>query len=192
MRLILASSSPYRRSLLERLMLPFEIIAPDIDEAAKAGEDAVTLVERLAVEKAQAVAKGNTDALIIGSDQVAVHGDEIVGKPRDHTHAVEQLRAASGQEITLHTGLALINGNSGRIQSTVVPYTVKFKKLNDRQIQRYLEKERPYGCSGSLRADGLGIVLLERFAGDDPNALIGLPLIALTEMLQNEGVDLFA
>jgi len=173
-------------------MLPFEIIAPDIDEAAKAGEDAVTLVERLAVEKAQAVAKGNTDALIIGSDQVAVHGDEIVGKPRDHTHAVEQLRAASGQEITLHTGLALINGNSGRIQSTVVPYTVKFKKLNDRQIQRYLEKERPYGCSGSLRADGLGIVLLERFAGDDPNALIGLPLIALTEMLQNEGVDLFA
>lgn len=189
MRLILASSSPFRKALLQRLMIPFEVLSPDIDETPHDGETAIALVERLAIAKAQTVAALQPGALIVGSDQVAVHGSEIIGKPGDRAEAVAQLRAASGQEITLHTGLALINSNSGNVQSAVVPYSVKFRNIDDRQINRYLDKEQPYACSGSLRADGLGIVLLESFSGDDPNALIGLPLITLVRMLEQEGMD---
>lgn len=189
MRLILASSSPFRKALLQRLMIPFEVINPDVDETPHDDETAIALVERLAIAKAQAVAAVQPGALIIGSDQVAIHGSEIVGKPRDRSEAVAQLRAASGQEITLHTGLALINSSSGDIQSAVVPYTVKFRDIDDRQINLYLDKEQPYACSGSLRADGLGIVLLECYSGDDPNALIGLPLITLVRMLEQAGMD---
>ena len=187
-KLILASSSPYRRQLLSRLMLPFETISPDIDESPRPGETPRQLVLRLSVEKAQAVAGSVDGALVIGSDQVAVHdGDRIVGKPADHAHAVQQLASASGKSITLHTGLALINSSTGRVQSDVVPYTVRFRTLSKAVIERYLEMEKPYGCSGSLRADGLGIALLDRFIGDDPTALIGLPLIRLVAMLEQEG-----
>ena len=190
MKLILASSSPYRRELLARLKIPFEVISPEIDETPLPDETPQALVERLAIAKAQAVAATQSDALVIGSDQVAVHDGVIVGKPRDHDHAVEQLRSASGQTITLYTGLALINGASGKVQSETVPYRVTFRALSDAQIENYLRKEQPYGCAGAVKSEGLGIVLLERFEGDDPNTLIGLPLIRLVRMLENEGVEI--
>lgn len=171
-------------------MIPFKVVSPNIDELSRNGERPERLVERLAIEKAQAVAAVHPDSLIIGSDQVAVHDGIVVGKPRDHKHAVEQLRGASGKSITLHTGIAVINTTTNRIQSDVVPYTVTFRDLTDCQIEQYLSKEQPYGCSGSLRADGLGIVMLKRFEGDDPTALIGLPLIRLITMLENEGVKI--
>ena len=190
MKLILASSSPYRRELLARLKIPFEVISPEIDETPLPDETPQALVERLAIAKAQAVAATQSDALVIGSDQVAVHDGVIVGKPKDHDHAVEQLRSASGQTITLYTGLALINGASGKVQSETVPYRVTFRALSDAQIENYLRKEQPYGCAGAVKSEGLGIVLLERFEGDDPNTLIGLPLIRLVRMLENEGVEI--
>lgn len=177
--------------LLERLMIPFETANPDIDESANPGETPQELVERLAIEKAKAVASVYTNALVIGSDQVAVHGDEIVGKPHTHERAIEQLRAASGKRVELYTGLALINTQSKAVQSTVAPYTVFYKPLTDEVIEAYLLKEQPYQCAGSLRAEGLGIALLERFAGEDPNALIGLPLIQLVTMLEREDFPLF-
>ncbi len=186
--LVLASSSPYRRELLERLRLPFEVRAPEVDETPRPGESAVELVARLAEAKARAGAAGLEAALVIGSDQVAVHDGEIVGKPRDHEHAVAQLRRASGRRVTLYTGLALLDTDSGRLQKEVVPYHVVFRPLSDAQIEDYLRKEQPYRCAGSVRAEGLGIALLERFEGDDPNALIGLPLIRLVRMLEREGV----
>jgi septum formation protein len=188
--IILASTSPYRRMLLERLQLPFETATPEVDETPGDNETPRELVERLAIAKAQAIADKSSNALVIGSDQVAVHNGEIVGKPRDHDHAVEQLRQASGTAVTLYTGLALINADSQRIQSEVVPYTVVFRVLTDVQIENYLRKEKPYDCAGSVKSEGLGIALLERFEGDDPNTLIGLPLIRLTRMLENEGVNL--
>ena len=169
-------------------MLPFEALDPAIDETPTPGERPRDLVRRLATDKARAVAAGRDNALVIGSDQVAVDDGAVVGKPRDHADAVRQQRRASGTTVILYTGLTLLDSDSGRIQSDVVPYQVSFRKLTDAVIERYLAKERPYGCSGSLRADGLGIALLERFQGDDPNALIGLPLIRLVAMLEAEGV----
>lgn len=189
-KIILASSSPFRRELLARLEIPFECVSPDIDESARVDETPQQLVERLSVAKAQAIASNQPNALVIGSDQVAVHGSDIVGKPRDHKHAVEQLREASGKTITLYTGLALINSDSGKIQSEVVPYTVVFRELSDEMIEAYLKKEQPYNCAGSLKSEGLGIALLERFVGDDPSTLIGLPLIRLIRMLELESVKL--
>lgn len=189
-RVVLASSSPFRKALLERLEIPFEVDAPDIDESPRPGEPPRDYVARLAVEKARAVAAGHADSLIIGSDQAAVHDGVIVGKPADHRDAVRQLQHASGNTITLHTGLALLNTGTQRVQSDVIPYTVHFRRLDRDTIERYLEKEKPYGCAGSLRAEGLGIALLRRFEGDDPNALIGLPLIRLVDMLRSEGVDI--
>lgn len=189
-RLVLASSSPYRKALLERLYMPFEIDAPGIDESRQPGEAPPRYVERLAVEKARAVAGRHPGSLVIGSDQVAVHDDAIVGKPLGHAEAIRQLLDASGRIVTLYTGLALINVETGRVQSDVVPYTVHFRPVDRGVIERYLEKEQPYGCAGSLRADGLGIALLSRFEGDDPNALIGLPLIRLVDMLAKEGVEI--
>jgi septum formation protein len=173
-------------------MVPFEVASPNIDETPMPCESPIALVERLAIEKAREVAKAYPNALVIGSDQVALHGDEIVGKPHDHEHAVEQLKQASGNRISLYTGLALINTRTGAVQSEVVPFTTHFKVLSDRTIERYLQKEQPYNCAGSLKSEGLGIALLERFDGDDPSALIGLPLIRLIAMLESEGFDLFA
>ena len=188
-KLILASSSPFRRELLARLQLPFETVSPSIDETPRPHEAAPALVTRLALAKAQSVARDHGVALIIGSDQVAVHDGVIVGKPGDHATAIEQLRTASGKTITLYTGLALLNTATGRNQCDVIPYEVTFRILTNSQIENYLRKERPYGCAGSVRAEGLGVALLERFYGDDPNALIGLPLIRLVRMLEAEGVD---
>lgn len=189
MRLILASSSPFRRELLARLMIPFEVVVPDADETPRHGESPMQLVERLAIAKAQIVAARHRDALVIGSDQVAVHGNEIVGKPITHDCAVEQLRAASGKAVSLYTGLALVNAANGRVQSEVVPFRVVFRRLTDGQIESYLRKEQPYHCAGSVKSEGLGVALLERFEGDDPATLIGLPLIRLVRMLENEGVN---
>lgn len=190
MKLILASSSPYRKALLERLRIPFDTVAPKVDETPQENEGPQALVERLAIAKAQTVAATHTDSLVIGSDQVAVHNDEIVGKPRDHDHAVEQLRSASGNTITLYTGLALINSSNGNVQSEVVPYRVVFRELSEEVIEAYLKKEQPYDCAGSVKAEGLGVALLERYEGDDPNTLIGLPLIRLVHMLEAEGVSI--
>ncbi|MBI3900194.1 MAG: septum formation inhibitor Maf [Gammaproteobacteria bacterium] len=186
--LILASSSPYRRELLARLQLPFEAIAPDVDERPLPGESPMTLVERLAVAKARAIGERRPDALIIGSDQVAIYDGAIVSKPGTHAEAVKQLQAASGKKVTLYTGLALLNAGTGRLQSEVIPYRVLFRQLTNAQIESYLHKEKPYNCAGSVKSEGLGIVLIERFEGDDPNTLIGLPLIRLIRMLENEGV----
>lgn len=178
--------------LLERLMVPFSTFSPDIDESAHDGETPKQLVERLAIEKALETAKHFPNSLIIGSDQVALHDQEIVGKPGTHERAVEQLQAASGKKIALFTGLALVNSKTGRIQSEVVPFSAHFKKLSERTIECYLRKEEPYNCAGSVKSEGLGVALLERFEGDDPNALIGLPLIRLVAMLEAEDYDLFA
>lgn len=188
-KLVLASSSPYRRELLERLGIPFEVLAPEVDETPLEDEPAPTLVERLSISKAKAAAEKFPDALIIGSDQVAVHNGRIVGKPHTHDNAVQQLREASGSRITLYTGLALLNATTGNVQSEVVPFHVVFRPLTKEQIENYLRKEQPYKCAGSVRAEGLGISLLERFEGEDPNTLIGLPLIRLVRMLEKEGVQ---
>jgi len=188
MKLILASSSPYRRELLARLGIPFEVVSPDVDETHQSNETPEALVERLAIAKAQAVARRHADALVIGSDQVAVYNGAIVGKPLTHERAVEQLRAASGKAVVLYTGLALIHSASGRVHSEVIPFRVVFRALSDAQIENYLRKEQPYHCAGSVKSEGLGIALLERFEGDDPNTLIGLPLIRLVRMLEREGL----
>jgi len=190
MKLILASSSPYRRELLERLKTPFEVIAPDVDETPRSGETPSAMVERLSIEKAQKIAGGRPGTLVIGSDQVAVYNGAVVGKPHSHDKAVEQLRSASGRAVTLFTGLALVNADTRRVQIEVIPYRVTFRTLSDAQIESYLRKEQPYSCAGSVRSEGLGIALLERFEGDDPNTLIGLPLIRLVRMLENEGLKI--
>ena len=189
--LILGSSSPFRKMLLERLMVPFVCANPNIDETPLRNESPIALVERLAIEKAQEIAKTHQNSLIIGSDQVAMHGDKIVGKPHTHERAVEQLKEASGKKIELFTGLALVNSATGNVQSEVVPFTVHFKQLSDYVIERYLRKETPYNCAGSVKSEGLGVALFERFEGDDPNALIGLPLIRLIAMLENQGFNLY-
>ena len=189
MKLVLASSSPYRQKLLQQLQLQFEALSPDIDESRLPGESPVDLVERLAIAKARAIADTCTDCLVIGSDQVAVHDDEIVGKPRDHADAVHQLQYASGKTITLYTGLAVINSKTHTIQSEVIPFTIHFRHLSDKQIENYLSKDQPYNCAGSVKSESLGVALFDRFEGDDPNALIGLPLIRLVRMLENEGVS---
>lgn len=184
--LVLASSSPFRKAVLEKLQVPFATANPDIDESPIKGETPQQLVKRLAIEKAKTVASVYQNALVIGSDQVALHGDKIVGKPSSHEHAVEQLREASGKSVQLFTGLALVNTQTKAVQSEVIPFTVHFRHLSDAVIETYLRKDQPYNCAGSLRSEGLGIVLLDKFEGDDPNTLIGLPLIRLVSMLQKE------
>ncbi len=188
MQLILASTSPFRKVILEKLGLPFKCIAPQTDETPNEGETAEQLVERLAIAKAQAVAKENKDALVIGSDQVAVINNKIIGKPGDFEHAFKQLKEASGKRVTFLTGLSLVNSKTGKVQSTVVPFHVVFRYLRDSQIENYLNKEQPFNCAGSFKSEGLGITLFERLEGDDPNTLMGLPLIRLNAMLEIEGM----
>ncbi|MBI3574834.1 MAG: septum formation inhibitor Maf [Gammaproteobacteria bacterium] len=190
MKLILASSSPYRRALLARLKIPFEAVSPDVDETPRPNETPEKLVERLSREKARKVAANHPDVLVIGSDQVAVYNGKIVGKPHGHDKAVAQLKDASGRTVMLYTGLALLNAVTGKEQCEVVPYRVTFRQLTDEQIESYLRKEQPYSCAGSVKSEGLGIALLEKFEGDDPNTLIGLPLIRLVRMLENEGIKI--
>lgn len=187
-KLILASSSPYRKELLARLRVEFRVVVPNMDETPYPNETPQDLVKRLAIAKAQVIAAINPSTLVIGSDQVAVHNGHIVGKPGTHECAVAQLRAASGSTVSLYTGLALVNADSGRIQSEVVPYRVVFRVLTDAQIENYLRREQPYNCAGSVKAEGLGVALLERHEGEDPATLIGLPLIRLVRMLENEGM----
>lgn len=190
-RLILASSSPYRRELLERLRLPFECHSPDIDEQRHPDEPPAELVQRLAREKAAAVAEQFPDALIIGSDQVAVLNDgDVLGKPGTDENAVAQLLRASGSNVSFLTGLCLLDSRSGEQQVCCEPFQVFFRELDQATVQRYVEKEQPLNCAGSFKSEGLGITLFERFAGDDPNSLIGLPMIRLVSMLRQAGVML--
>ena len=187
-RLILASTSPYRRALLERLRLPFDVAAPGVDEAALPAESAQSLALRLAEEKARAVGARSPASLVIGCDQVAALDGACLGKPGSHVRAVAQLKAMRGRDVVFHTALALLNTASGGIQLASVPTTVRFRALSDAQIERYLALEQPYDCAGSAKIEALGIALVERVVNDDPSALIGLPLIELVTMLGNEGI----
>lgn len=186
--LVLASSSPYRRELLTRLGQPFDWVAPAIDETPHTGESAHALVRRLAEAKARTLSKQYPAHLIIGSDQVAVLGKQIIGKPHNFDRARSQLLAASGASVTFLTGLALLDSSSGQCQVDAIPFTVHFRQLNEEQIQRYLEAEQPYDCAGSFKAEGLGISLFRATEGEDNTSLIGLPLIRLVSMLENAGI----
>lgn len=187
--LVLASTSVYRRALLDRLGLTYVTAAPAIDESPLPDEPPQALVLRLAEAKARAVARQYPDALIIGSDQVACLDDHILGKPGHRTAAIAQLEQASGRVVVFQTGLCLLNAARGRARLHVEPFWVHFKRLDRRHIEGYLDRERPFDCAGSFKSEGLGIALFERLEGDDPNALVGLPLIRLIEMLEAEGVD---
>ncbi|MDH5444654.1 MAG: Maf-like protein [Gammaproteobacteria bacterium] len=187
-KLVLASTSPFRRAILEKLGLAFEVCSPDIDETPLGDETPGQLVARLACAKASKVVEDYQDALVIGSDQVAVIDDEILGKPGDHDSAVAQLQKASGKTVQFLTGLCLINSATGQTQSETVPFLVHFRSLNSEQIENYLQAEQPYNCAGSFKSEGLGIALFERLEGEDPNTLIGLPLIRLIRMLEKEGM----
>ena len=189
-RLVLASTSPYRRELLARLQLPFETTAPEVDESALPAESPVATAERLSVAKARAVAAQYPDALIIGSDQVAYLGNFRFGKPGSRENASAQLRQMSGKSVIFHTGLCLLNAATGRTHLRGIPTEVRLRELSDAEIERYLDKEDSLNCAGSARSEGLGISLMEYMRGDDPNALVGLPLIALCNMLRAEGVEL--
>jgi len=186
--LILASSSPFRRELLTRLQIPFECISPDVDETPLPDELPQDTALRLAQVKARKVAASHTDAIIIGCDQVATLDNQQLGKPLTHENATRQLRLMRGREVTFHSALCLYNAVTDNMQAEVVPYIVKFRNLTDEQIESYLTKEQPYHCAGSAKSEGLGIAIIEKMTGDDPNALIGLPLIALINMLQNQGL----
>jgi septum formation protein len=187
-RLVLASTSPYRRALLERLRVPFEVHCPAVDESALPGEDAGSTALRLAEAKARNVGERSPASLVIGSDQVAVLAGKHLGKPGNHERAVAQLQAMRGQSVVFHTALALLNTGSGALQLANVPTTVCFREYSDDEIRRYLELEQPYDCAGSAKVEGLGIALVERIVGDDPSALIGLPLMRLISMLRSQGV----
>lgn len=189
LNLILASSSIYRRELLERLQLPFSVIAPDVDETPMAGEQPEETALRLAKEKARKIAKSHQDALIIGCDQVATLDGQQLGKPLTHDNAVKQLRLMRGRQVTFHSALCLFNARTGSMHDENVATIVTFRQLTDEQIEHYLRKEQPYHCAGSAKSEGLGIALIEAIHGEDPNALIGLPLIRLISMLQDEGVS---
>jgi len=188
--IILASTSPFRRELLGRLQLPFQAVAPDTDESPLPDEHPAATAERLSIAKARAVADRFPGALIIGSDQVAYCGDARFGKPGTKENAIAQLRSMSGKTVVFHTGLCLLNAATGRTHLRGIPTEVRFRELSDQEIQRYLDKEDALNCAGSARSEGLGISLLEYLRGDDPNALVGLPLIALSDMLRAEGVEL--
>ncbi|WP_004177198.1 Maf family nucleotide pyrophosphatase [Nitrosospira lacus] len=189
-RLILGSSSIYRHELLKRLQVPFEVFSPEIDETPLTDEIPEATALRLAAAKTRAVAATYPDALIIGADQVAVLEGIQLGKPLNRVNATRQLQFVRGKEVVFHTALSLFNARSGNMQIRLIPSHVKFRKLSNQQIDNYLDKEQPYHCAGSAKAEGLGIALIERMVSDDPSALIGLPLIALVEMLAYEGVGI--
>ena len=188
--LVLASGSPYRKGLLERLGLPFVTAPADIDESSRAGETPAAVPLRLAEAKARAAARAHPTALIIGSDQLAECGGAAVGKPRDRADAMRMLSAMSGRTIVFHTALVLLNAASGRLQTALVDVASTFRTLDPEAIEVYLDRDQPYDCAGAVRVESLGIALFTRVASDDPTALIGLPLIRLTDMLLAEGVKL--
>lgn len=186
--LVLASTSLFRRELLARLQLPFEVIAPDADETPLPGEPPTSTAERLAIAKSRAAAGKFPAALIVGSDQVAFCGDRQFGKPGTRQNAIAQLQAMRGKEVTFHTALCLMNSVTGRVQVAGVPTEVRFRAFSDKEIKDYLDREDALNCAGSAKSEGLGITLLDYMRSDDPTALVGLPLIALCRMLRVEGV----
>ncbi len=188
-RLVLGSSSPFRKALLEKLDLSFDCDSPDIDETPLKGESPKDMVERLAKLKAQAIAVRHPQSIIIASDQCATLDGKIIGKPGDHAAAVEQLTNASGRAVTFYTSLCVYNAGTNQFEECVEPFYVYFRELNTKQIENYLNKEQPYNCAGSFKSEGLGISLFERLEGNDPNTLIGLPLIRLIKMLERFHVN---
>ncbi len=189
MQLVLASSSPYRRALLERLGLPFSVDPPGIEETAAPGESARAQARRLAAAKAHEVGARHPGSLVIGSDQLAVLDKSVLGKPGHREANIDQLVRASGREVLFLTGLCLLDTRTGRHQLDVVDYQVRFRSLTLDQIRHYVSRERPYDCAGGFKSEGLGLALFERMTGNDPSALVGLPLIRLVEMLAKAGVD---
>jgi len=187
MKLVLASSSPFRKALLEKLHLKFATDSPDIDETPIANESIESMVKRLSEAKARALIDDHPESLIIGSDQSAALGGQILDKPGSYEVAFEQLKAASGQSITFYTGLCLLNSRSGKAETICEPFIVKFRELTDNEIDNYLKREEPYNCAGSFKSEALGISLFESMQGTDPNTLIGLPLIQLCKMLKKNG-----
>jgi MAF protein len=190
--LVLGSTSPFRKTLLEKLQLPFICDKPDIDETPQPNESPINLVQRLATEKAKAVSSSHTNALIIGSDQVAVCNGEIIGKPHNYDNAVKQLSSFSGKSITFYTGLCVYCTEKDTSNTLVEPFIVHFKTLTQADINHYLKAEEPYNCAGSFKSEGLGICLFEKLEGEDPNTLIGLPLIKLVALLKQQGLDVLA
>jgi len=188
-RLVLASTSRYRRELLARLRLPFDVEAPEVDERPLAGEAPGAMASRLALAKAAAVAARRADAVVIGSDQVAELDGQGVGKPGDHERATAQLRAMRGRVVVFQTAVAVVCAATGFAESALVPITVRMRALSDAEIERYLRAEAPYDCAGSAKIETLGIALVESVASDDPTALIGLPLIKTCELLRRAGID---
>ncbi len=186
--IVLGSTSPFRKSILEKLNISFECASPNIDESALPNESPQALVERLAVEKSRAINNYN-DAIIIGSDQVAVHNNEILGKPHNFENAFKQLSKFSGNAVTFYTGLAVIDNRTNVVHSLVEPFTVHFNELTKDEISAYLHTEQPYNCAGSFKSEALGICLFNKLDGDDPNTLIGLPLIKLVSLLKKHGFD---
>ena len=189
-QLILASTSVYRRELLERLRLPFTVIASHVDETARPGEPPEALARRLALAKAQAVAGQHPECLVIGSDQVADLDGEALGKPGTHARAMAQLQRMRGQTVIFQTAVAVVCQATGFAQTELAPVKVQFRDLSDAQIERYLLAEQPYDCAGSAKSEGLGIALLEAIDNDDPTALIGLPMIRTARLLRAAGIDL--
>ena len=187
--IILASSSPFRKELLARLQLDFACLSPDVDESILADEDAVRYVRRLAESKAQVIARQHPEAIVIGSDQCALLDDRILGKPGNHKKALQQLRQAQGKRVVFHTAVCVMQLSSGFNQVEEVPFEVEFRHLSDQQLEHYLKAEQPYQCAGSFKAEGYGSCLFRRMRGDDPSALIGLPLFNLVEMLEAAGVE---
>lgn len=187
--LILASTSRYRRELLERLRLPFEVRAPGVDESARPGEAPDALARRLALAKARAVACEHPRAIVIGSDQVAELDGQAIGKPGTHDRAVEQLRRMSGRTVVFQTAVAVVCEATGFAADALAPVTVRFRRLDDATIQEYLRIEQPYDCAGSARSEGLGVALLDAIESDDPSALVGLPLIRTCALLRQAGLD---
>ena len=186
--LILASTSIYRRELLGRLKIPFQVAAPDIDETSLRGESAKQVAWRLSREKARAVAIHYPGALIIGSDQVALLGEEHLGKPLTHENAIQQLRSMRGHSVTFYTAVTLLNTRNDEIQTEMAINCISFRNFSDDEIESYLRKEQPYHCAGSAKSEGLGIALISRMEGDDSTALVGLPLIQLVSMLKQQGI----
>lgn len=187
--LILGSTSRYRRELLQRLRLPFGVVSPEVDETPLPDESPSALAERLALEKARAVARLNPEAVVIGADQVADLDGEAIGKPGDHARATAQLRRMSGREVVFQTALAVVRRSTGFEQVALAPVRVRFRALGDAEIERYLSLEQPYDCAGSAKVETLGVALLRSVESDDPTALVGLPLIRLCEMLRQAGLD---
>lgn len=190
--LVLGSTSPFRKSILEKLNLPFKCAKPNIDESALVNETPQALVERLAIEKAKAVTKEFPSALIIGSDQVAVCDGQILGKPHTFENGVKQLSLFSNKNVTFYTGLCVYDSENNTTTSVVEPFIVHFNKLSLTEIENYLKAEQPYNCAGSFKSEGLGICLFKKLEGDDPNSLIGLPLIKLVALLKQHNLDVLA